>query len=61
MEFTVIYLFDLDNATVGLSEDKVCEERTEIIHKHIDEKGINCTQGGIKKREVMNWGMHSPS
>lgn len=49
LEFIFIYLFDLDNATVDPGEEKVLEERTEIIHKHIDEKDINCTQGGIKK------------
>lgn len=32
LEFIFLYLFDLDNATVGSSEEKVLGERTEMIN-----------------------------
>lgn len=32
LEFIFLYLFDLDNATVGPSEEKVLGERTETIN-----------------------------
>lgn len=38
LEFIFLYLFDLDNATVGPSVKKVLGERN---HAHIDKKCIN--------------------
>lgn len=32
LELIFLYLFDLDNATVGASEEKVFGKRTEIIN-----------------------------
>lgn len=32
LEFIFLYIFDLDNATVGPSEEKVLGERTEMIN-----------------------------
>lgn len=32
LEFIFLYLFDLDNTTIGPSEEKVLGERTEMIN-----------------------------